>query len=361
MGPTSASALRSQIEAALAHRIPSALTPAPRIVRPVAPTGIAAVDELLHGGLPLGAITEIAGPECSGRTSLALSFVAHLIREAKVCAWIDVSNTFDPLSAAAVGVDLNWFLWVRCGVSKPSNSSRLSEYASAPPEQCSIPAAAFERLHHGSFGGHPRGEVKGLSEAVSVFLRPQSTTPCCGEPQPRLPLQKKEIEPVRLQADFQPAKFSGRFSQRRAHLEKPWSRIDQALHIADLLLQAGGFSAIVLDMGSIAPEYATRVPLATWFRYRAAAERTQASILLLTQHACARSSASLLLSMQQGSPLREETTVFTGIEHRLTLRRERFQPEPFSMMQTNVIPIRRPPQSEREASWQSHPAWAGTR
>ena len=42
-----ASALRAQIEAALADRIPSALTPAPRVVRPVAPTGIASVDEFL--------------------------------------------------------------------------------------------------------------------------------------------------------------------------------------------------------------------------------------------------------------------------------------------------------------------------
>ena len=57
---------------------------------------------------------------------------------------------------------------------------------------------------------------------------------------------------------------------------KPWARIEQALRVTDLLLQAGGFSAIVLDMASIAPEYVSRVPLATWFRYRAAAERTQA-------------------------------------------------------------------------------------
>ena len=55
---------------------------------------------------------------------------------------------------------------------------------------------------------------------------------------------------------------------------KPYSRLDQALRVADLLLQAGGFSAIVIDMGSVAPEFALRVPLATWFRHRAAAERT---------------------------------------------------------------------------------------
>ena len=100
----SASAIRLQIESALAARIPSALTPAPRIVRPVAPTGIDALDELLRGGLPVGAITELIGPECSGRTSVALSFVAGMTQAGRVCAWLDVSNALDPASAAAAGV-----------------------------------------------------------------------------------------------------------------------------------------------------------------------------------------------------------------------------------------------------------------
>ena len=49
----SASAIRQRIEAALAERIPSALTPQPRIIRPVSLTGISAVDEALAGGLPV--------------------------------------------------------------------------------------------------------------------------------------------------------------------------------------------------------------------------------------------------------------------------------------------------------------------
>jgi len=89
----SAISLRRQIEANLANRIPSALTPVPRTIRPVAPTGIQTIDELLEGGLPLGAITEVVGPECSGRTSLALSFLAQMTQAEKVCAWIDVSET----------------------------------------------------------------------------------------------------------------------------------------------------------------------------------------------------------------------------------------------------------------------------
>ena len=81
----------------------------------------------------------------------------------------------------------------------------------------------------------------------------------------------------------------------------------------DLLLQAGGFSAIVLDMASIELEHASRVPLATWFRYRAAAERTQACVLLLTQHGCAKSSTELLLRFEPGKRARMRQRYSPGL------------------------------------------------
>jgi recombination protein RecA len=126
--------------------------------------------------------------------------------------------------------------------------------------------------------------------------------------------------------------------------------------VTDLLLQAGGFSGIVLDMGSIAPEYALRVPLATWFRYRAAAEKSQASILLLTQHACAKSSAGLVLRLRSGNVLREERTIFTGVEYRVEVVRGRFKPA-----SPKVIPLRKRSQRAMDASWHSRAAWAGSR
>jgi recombination protein RecA len=127
--------LRQQIEAALAHRIPSALTPAPRILRPVASIGIPALNELLEGGLPLGAITEMVGPECSGRTSLPLSFVSQMTQTGKVCAWVDVSNALHPESAAATGVDLSRLLWVRCGVPPSTNTQSISTKSFALPTE----------------------------------------------------------------------------------------------------------------------------------------------------------------------------------------------------------------------------------
>ncbi len=135
-----------------------------------------------------------------------------------------------------------------------------------------------------------------------------------------------------------------------------WTRLDQALRATDLLLQGGGFSAIVLDLGSLAPEVASRVPLATWFRYRAAAERSQASILLLAQYGCAKSSAELSLRMLPGDALRDESTVFTGMAHSVEVARRRF-----TSTAENVVPLRKPPQRADAASWQSRAAWAGVR
>lgn len=340
---STASAIRLQIEAALSSRIPSALTPAPKIIHLVAATGVESVDEILEGGLPIGAITEMVGPECSGRTSLALSFLSRMTQTEKVCAWIDVSNVLHPESAAAAGVDLSRLLWVRCGVPPTRNTTQSSQSGFALPEKYLVSGPIKKGLHGGGFGPHPRGEIKGLSDAVGSLLRPETMAPGCAESQ-------RGVRTVREVSQPRP-------SNRRTVLSiKPWSRLDQALRVTDLLLQAGGFGAIVLDMGSIAPEYASRVPLATWFRYRAAAERTQASILLLTQHACAKSSAGLVLRLQPGNVLQEETTVLPGIEHRIEIARQRF-----TQAATNVVPLRKPPQRESGVSWRSQATWAGRR
>ena len=343
----SASTIRLQIEAALAERIPSALTPASHIIRPQISTGIVEVDQLLNGGFPLGAISELTGPECSGRTSLALSFVAQVTATGRVCAWVDVGDALNPESAAAAGVDLKHLLWVRCGVSKMAGQQhsettfRLSEKYLAPP-------SVQKGLHGGGFGPHPRTEVKGLSQAVGNLLRPEVSAPRCAEPQPRQEYSRETIAAVSPRLPAVPS--------RRAVPLKPWSRIEQALRVADLLLQAGGFAAIVLDMAGIAPEYASRVPLATWFRYRAAVERTQTTLLLITQYPCAKSSGEVLLRFEPGDACSDESTVFTGVEYHAELERRRFTPAT-----ANVISIRKPPQKETGANWRSRTTGAGVR
>jgi hypothetical protein len=346
---SSSAILRRQIEADLANRIPSALTPAPRTIRPVAATGIQAIDDLLEGGLPLGAITEIVGPECSGKTSFALSFLAQMTRAEKVCAWIDVSDTLDPESAAAVGVDLSRLLWVRCGVQTMPQVRPPAQRTFSLPAKYMVPPPTKKGLHGGGFGSHPRNEIKGLSDAVSGLLKPEAFAPRCAGSQRKEQPEKESFEPSAQ-------KIAVERCRATAFPSKPWTRIEQALRTTDLLLQGGGFSAIIFDIGSIAPEHASRVPLATWFRYRAAAEQTHASILLLTQHSCAKSSVELLLRLQPGNARRDEATVFTGIEHEIEVVRRRFAQAP-----TNVIPLRKPPQRATTTTWKSRTTWAGPR
>ena len=141
----SASALRVQIEHSLERRFPSALTPQPRTIRETAPTGIPQVDQLLHGGLPVGAISELIGPESSGRTSLALAFLAGLTREDRVCAWVDASDAMDVESAAASGVNLRQLLWVRCRCERPTDAGETMG-ASGPGPSGNRSAAAGRRL-----------------------------------------------------------------------------------------------------------------------------------------------------------------------------------------------------------------------
>jgi hypothetical protein len=341
-----ATILRRQIESVLANRVPSALTPAPRTIRPVAATGIPSVDELLDGGLPVGAITEIVGPECSGRTSFALSFVAGMTQAEKVCAWIDVSDSLDPESAAAAGVGLSHLLWVRCGVPE-SPSQRAFNYQFTLPDKYLVPPPVKQGLHGGGFGPHPRNETKGLSEAVGDLLKPEVTAPRSTKPQPM-----RHSERRRSGHDL----TVGETTKLRTRAGKPWARIERALSATDFLLQGGGFSAIVLDMAGVAPQYASRVELSIWFRYRAAVERTQASLLLLTQHPCAKSAGELLLRFQPGNARNDEMTVFSGIEHSLEVERRRFAPT-----FTNVIPLKKPPQRDNDARWRSQSAWAGAR
>ncbi|MBE7159390.1 MAG: hypothetical protein INR62_13325 [Rhodospirillales bacterium] len=144
-----------------------------------------------------------------------------------------------------------------------------------------------------------------------------------------------------------------------------WRALDQALRATDLLLASGGFSAIVLDLGNIPPEFAWRIPLATWFRFRTAADRARTVFLLLTQHPCARSSAELVLRLFPAQAESKET-VLTGADFQLRVERRRFETthaEPATDMPAqrstlHLVPARKQPQ--RETGWQRATAWTGT-
>jgi recombination protein RecA len=307
------------------------------MVRPVIETGIGTLDDLLHGGLPVGAVSELGGPECSGRTSVALSFLSRITEANKVCAWIDVSNTFDPASAAAMGINLKKLLWVRCGVQQTVEARGGRRFRL--PAKYFMPSPIKKGLHGGSFGPHPRTEARGMSDAVGDLF-----TPRCAEPQ-HMPRPQKDIA--------EPSPTPATQAVRSTKRAKQYDAIEQGVRSADMLLQTGGFSAIVLDMGSVAPQYVARIELSTWHRYRLATERTQSSILLLTQYPCAKSSSELQLKLFTAEETVGDPTVFSGIRSQIEVARQRLAQEPL-----NVVPLRKPPQSTRTAYWERQTTWA---
>ena len=78
---------------------------------PAVSTGALPLDNILGiGGLPLGRVVEIYGPESSGKSTLALSLVAEAQKMGLTCAYIDAEHALDPVYMTAVGVDLNKLL-----------------------------------------------------------------------------------------------------------------------------------------------------------------------------------------------------------------------------------------------------------
>ena len=317
----------------------------------MASTGVRELDGLgCWTKFPLGAISELVGTECSGRTSVALSFVAQVMGSGNVCAWVDVSDGLDPKSAAAVGVDLKHFLWVRCGAANEP-APRETEPAFRLSQKYLVPPAIKKGLHGGGFGPHPRTEVKGISAAIGELLRPEQFVPRCAEMQPRPTPEREIVVPV---FPHQLRRKQTRIWPRRKAVASASSRHCVQLDLC--LCRRVALPPSFSTWADLAPEFVSRVPLATWFRYRAAVERAQACLLLLTQYGCAKSSGELLLRFESGEPCCDECTVFVGMKHRVEIERQRF-----AQPRNNVIPLRKPPQPETGASWRMQSSWAGTR
>jgi hypothetical protein len=153
-------------------------------------TGIPELDVLV-GGLPRGAMTEVCGAACSGRTSFLLSALASRSADGEVCALVDARDSFDPLTANAAGIALDKLLWVRC------------------------------------------------------------------------------------------------------------QNIEQALRATDLLIQAGGFGMVAVDLSDVSTRTVRQVPLNAWFRFRRAVEDTPTILLLLEQESNAKTCASLVIRLEQ--------------------------------------------------------------
>ena len=96
---------------------------AERLATEAVSTGSVALDIALGvGGIPKGRITEIYGPESSGKTTLALHLVAEAQKAGGICAFIDAEHALDPEYARHLGVNIDSLL-----VSQPSTGEEALE------------------------------------------------------------------------------------------------------------------------------------------------------------------------------------------------------------------------------------------
>ena len=88
-------------------------------------TGSVGLDIALGiGGIPKGRVTEIYGPESSGKTTLTLQIIAQCQKEGGTCAFIDAEHALDPQYAEKLGVNVDELL-----LSQPDTGEQALEVA----------------------------------------------------------------------------------------------------------------------------------------------------------------------------------------------------------------------------------------
>lgn len=179
-------------------------------------SGIDEID-VLTGGFPKGAITEIFGPASSGRTSLMVSMLAYATTHEETCALVDTNDVFAPTAAAAAGTDFDRLLWIRCA-----------------------------------------------------------------------------------------------------------GNLEHAFKATDLLLHAGGFGLVILDLGDVAGKDARRIITSWWYRFRRTVEDRSTTIAVISEEACTRSCAALTLQLNGAGEWSEAT-----------------EPRAVAPGKSNVLPIRK--------------------
>lgn len=116
-------------------------------------TGSLALDHALGiGGLPKGRITEIYGPESSGKTTLALHCIAECQKQGGTAAFIDAEHALDPVYAKQIGVDTENLL-----ISQPDNGEQALEICDALVRSAAVDLIVVDSVAALT----PRAEIEG--------------------------------------------------------------------------------------------------------------------------------------------------------------------------------------------------------
>ncbi len=117
------------------------------------PTGSISLDLALGiGGIPKGRITEIYGPESSGKTTLCQHIIASVQRAGGYAAFVDAEHTLDPVYASKCGVDVNNLL-----ISQPDTGEQALEIVDALVRSNAIDVIVIDSVAALT----PRAEIEG--------------------------------------------------------------------------------------------------------------------------------------------------------------------------------------------------------
>ncbi len=126
-------------------------------------TGALALDLALGiGGLPRGRVTEIYGPESSGKSTLAMHVVAEAQRNGGICAYIDAEHAMDPVYARAIGVDVDELL-----ISQPDTGEQALEITDMLIRSSAIDVIVIDSVAALT----PRAEIEGDMGDTHVGLQ----------------------------------------------------------------------------------------------------------------------------------------------------------------------------------------------
>ncbi len=127
------------------------------------PTGSLALDIALGiGGIPRGRITEIFGPEGSGKTTVALHVIAEAQKKGGIAAFIDAEHALDPTYARAIGVDLEQLL-----ISQPDTGEQALEIADTLVRSAAVDVVVVDSVA----ALVPRAELEGEMGDAHVGLQ----------------------------------------------------------------------------------------------------------------------------------------------------------------------------------------------
>lgn len=126
-------------------------------------TGSLAVDLALGiGGLPRGRITEVYGPESSGKTTLCLSVIAEAQKAGGICAFVDMEHALDPHYAQRLGVDIE-----NLYISQPDMAEQALEIVEALVRSGAMDVVVLDSVA----ALVPRAEIEGEMGDAHVGLQ----------------------------------------------------------------------------------------------------------------------------------------------------------------------------------------------